>query len=69
MEEEVKEGTGGTKEGGARTAREDGTRQERVTKGIKEEVKEGTEEPKDTREEVKEGTKDGTSSTNRQEAR
>ena len=32
----------------------------KVTKGSKEEVKEGMEEPKDIREEVKEGTKDGT---------
>ena len=40
MEEVAKEGTEGTKEGGARTAKEDGTPHERVTKGIKEEAKE-----------------------------
>ena len=74
MEEEVKvdtkeEDIKGTREPGAQEARGAGPRAEEVTKGTKEEVKEGAEEPKDTREEVKEGTKDGTSSTNRQEAR
>ena len=55
----MQEGTQETEED-TRGTREAGTRAVKVTKDIKEEVKEDMEDRRDIKEEVKEGIKDGT---------
>ena len=49
-----------TKEAGALTAREDGAREERVSRDTREEVRDDMEAKRVTKEEIKEDTRDGT---------